>query len=186
MTQVGPPVAPPRPRWPAGDRALLIAGIVLAALLVPLLVLTVAVGVRVNVEAQARLGTTIDAEDLRPGDCLAVFDLVGNAAPNYPVVDCDEPHAAELVYLAELGDAFDFYIGARASSELATSICESAMRYRMFLHEEVEDYPTAMLYGVYQARTSWKPGEFAFQCFLVNRNGEPLVGQYFKEDPFEE
>ena len=178
--------APARRRWPAGDRVLLVAAIVLGALLVPLLVFTVLVGVTVNAQAQARLGTTYDAEDLVPGDCLERFDAVGTAAATYDVIDCDLPHAAELVYLAELGDAFDFYIGARASSELATSICESAMRYQLYLRDGVEDYETAKLYGVYQSRTSWKAGETTFQCFLINGNGEPLVGQYFKTDPFEE
>jgi hypothetical protein len=179
------PATPVRPRWPAGDRALLTVSIVLGALLLPLLVFTVIVGITVGAQAQARLGTTIDAEDLVPGDCLQSFDTVGNAAATYDVVDCDQPHAAELVYLADLGDEFDFYIGARASSELATSICDSAMRYQLYLRDEVQDYATAKLYGVYQARTGWRPGETTFQCFLINGNGEPLVGQYFKADPFE-
>ena len=178
--------AAPRPRWPGGDRALLTVAIVLGALLVPLLVFTVIVGLIVSAQAQARLGTTIEAEDLVPGDCLESFDAVGTAAASYSVVACNLPHAAELVYLAELGSAFDFYIGARASSELATSICESAMRYQLYLREEVEDYESAKLYGVYQARTAWRAGETTFQCFLINGNGEPLVGQYFKSDPFEE
>ena len=176
---------PPRRRWPAGDRVLLVASIVLGALLVPLLVFTVVVGVTVNAQAQARLGTTIDAEDLLPGDCLESFDAVGTAAPSYAVVDCDQPHAAELVYLADLGGEFDFYIGARASGELATSICQSAMRYQLYLREDVAQYETAKLYGVYQSRTSWKPDETTFQCFLINENGEPLVGQFFKPDPLE-
>jgi hypothetical protein len=184
----GPPVHPaaPKRRWPAGDRVLLVVGIVLGALLLPLLAFTVIVGVTVTAQAQARLDTTIDAEDLVPGDCLQSFDAVGSAAPTYEVVDCEQPHAAELVYLADLGETFDFYIGARASSELATSICESAMRYQLYLREDVSQYETAKLYGVYQSRTSWKPGETTFQCFLINGNGEPLVGQYFKSDPLEE
>ncbi len=180
------PASVPKLRWPAGDRVLLIASIVLGALLLPLLAFTVIVGVTVTAQAQARLDTTIDAEDLVPGDCLQSFDAVGSAAPSYAVVDCAQPHAAELVYLADLGETFDFYIGARASSELATSICESAMRYQLYLREEVSQYETAKLYGVYQSRTSWKPDETTFQCFLINGNGEPLVGQFFKSDPLEE
>jgi hypothetical protein len=165
---------------------LLTVSIVLGAVLLPLLVFTVIVGVTVTAQAQARLGTTIDAEDLVPGDCLQSFDTVGTAAATYDVVDCDQPHAAELVYLADLGGEFDFYIGARASGELATSICESAMRYQLYLREDVQEYATAKLYGVYQARTGWRPDQTTFQCFLINGNGEPLVGQYFKPDPFEE
>lgn len=179
--------APVRGRWPAGDRVLLVLVIVLGTVLAAVLALVVVYWVAVQSAAAARFDGTVPAGDLIPGDCLVAFDKTGDAAAEYQLVDCDTPHAAELVYVAELADEFDTYLGARAISELSGSICDDAMRYQLYLNwgpEQQARYPSAQLHGVYQTRASWEQGETGFQCFLLNLNGEPLVGQFYKQESY--
>lgn len=186
-TDARPAPAPVRGRWPVGDRVLLILVAVFGAILAGLLALVAVFWVAVQNAAAARFDGMVDAGDLIPGDCVVAFDKTGDAAAQYQLVDCSSPHAAELVYVAELADKFDTYLGARAISELSESICDDAMRYQLYLNwgpEQQERYPTARLHGVYQTRASWEQGRTGFQCFLLNRNGEPLVGQYYKQESY--
>jgi hypothetical protein len=181
------PAAPVKGRWPAGDRVLLVLVIVFGAVLVGALSLVAVFWFAVQSAAAARLDGMVPAGDLIPGDCVVAFDKTGDAAAEYQLVDCDAPHAAELVYVAELADEFDTYLGARAISELAGSICDDAMRYQLYLNwgeQQRTDYPSARLHGVYQTRASWEQGETGFQCFLLNLNGDPLVGQYYKQESY--
>jgi hypothetical protein len=188
MTAQVPPVpAPARGRWPAGDRVLLVLVIVFGTILLGALAFVLAFWGAVQSAAAARLDGLVAAGDLIPGDCLASFDKTGDAAAEYQLVDCSAPHAAELVYIAQLADEFDTYLGARAISELAGSICDDAMRYQLYLdwaEEQQAQYPSAVLHGVYQTRASWEQGQTGFQCFLLNLNGEPLVGQYYKQESY--
>lgn len=178
---------PPAPRWPTGDRVLLIALIVVSAFLAIGLAFSLVLWAQAQAVAAQRLAGPVDSGDLIPGDCVRDFDKTGDAAGEYRLVDCDQPHAAELVYIAQLEDEVDTYLGARAISELSSSICDDAMRYQLYLNwgpDQQDRYPTAILHGVYQSRASWEQGETGFQCFLLNLNGEPLEGQYYKQESY--
>ena len=174
----------PTRRWRGADIALLSVAVVVGSLLLVALVFTVGVAVAVAQAAQERLGQSVTPEQLIEGDCVAEFGRAGGTRGEYTLVDCGAPHAAELVYIAEFGEDFDVYLGTDASATLASSICEATLRYQIYLDDIPEDYPTAFLFGVYQSRANWEVGKTQFQCFLINRNGEPLVGQYYRADPF--
>lgn len=171
-------------RWRGGDIALLIVSAVLALLLIVVITVTVGIAVATATASQNRIGQTLSPEELIEGDCVAQFGRAGGTLGEYTLVDCADPHAAELVYIAEFGNDFDIYLGTDASLTLATSICEATLRYKLHLKPIPEKYPDAFLFGVYQSRANWEVGKTQFQCFLVNRDGQPLEGQYYKPDNF--
>lgn len=184
MTVETPSVETRSPRrWRGADLVLLGASGILALVLLGVVAITVAYALSGARAAEARIGTEVTPDLLVEGDCVAEFARAGGTLGRYTLVDCGVEHAAELVYIAEFGDDFDVYLGTEASAELASSICETTMRYRLHLEEIPEQYSDAVLFGVYQSRANWEQGKTQFQCFLVNRDGQPLVGQYFKDGP---
>ena len=171
-----------RRRWKPGDIVLVS---IIGALVVLLLVIvgnTVSIAVQSAQFAEARIGTQVAAEELLEGDCVRDFRR-GNSPllPEYTLVDCAAPHAAELVHIAEFDD-LDVYLGDEASSDLAESICDAAMNYRLNIDDGVDELPNAFLFGVYQSRANWEVGTTNFQCFLMNRDGTPLTGGYYVDD----
>ncbi len=168
--------------WSAGDVLLLSAVVLLSLLLLFVGGLAAVIGITSAVSAQQRLGTDVALERLAEGDCVDDYSRVGDALGTYTLIDCARPHAAQLVYIAEFGDDVDGYLGQQASSDLAGSVCAAALRYRLNLVDEVGELPSAALAGIYQSRSNWATGSTQFYCFLVNEDGSPLVGGYFRDD----
>jgi hypothetical protein len=168
--------------WRGSDVALLVVSIALGVILLVVLAVTVSLAVVGARAAEARIGTEVSPDLLVEGDCVAEFAKAGSALAQYTIADCDQTHAAELVFIAEFGEEFGVYLGTSASAQLASSICETTMRYRLHLEDIPEEYSDAMLFGVYQSRANWAEGQTFFQCFLVNRDGTPLVGGFYKKD----
>lgn len=185
VVAASPPVGSPaarRQRWRAGD--IVLASIVglLGILLLVIIGNTVSIAVQSAQLAEARIGTDVAAQELVEGDCVRDFRRGDSPLlAEYSLVDCAAPHAAELVHIAEFDD-LDVYLGDQASSDLAESICNAAMNYRLNIDDGVDDLPDAFLFGVYQSRANWEVGTTQFQCFLMNRDGSPLTGGYYVDD----
>ncbi|CAN5364648.1 hypothetical protein BH11ACT3_BH11ACT3_09730 [soil metagenome] len=177
-----PTLAPTRPKrvWKAGDWVLLGIVVLLVLGLLATLALTALVAARNAQTAQSRIGATISVDDLVPGDCISEFDRVGGSLNDFPLTSCDSPHAAELIAVQGLRTGSDDFLGANALSDLARSICQTTFDFRLHM-TDVSDYPTAFLFGVYSTRTDPVKGATQFRCFLINRDGSPLVGQFYSD-----
>jgi hypothetical protein len=173
------PAGKPR-RWKAGDWVLLSIVAILVLALIAALGLTAIVAARNAQTAQSRIGATIAADDLVPGDCISEFDRVGGTLSDFPLTSCDAAHAAELIAVQSLRTGSDDFLGANALGDLAQSICQTTFDFRLHM-TDVSDYPTAFLFGVYSTRTDPEKGATQFQCFLINKDGSPLVGRFYSE-----
>jgi hypothetical protein len=184
-----PPVGPPRegraPRarrtWAPGDVVLLGLAIVLALAVAAVFTASALVSISTAREAGARIGTDVELTDLREGDCVADFPQY--APPDFTLVDCGTPHAAEFVFLVESSEAIDEGMGDRALAALADTYCDTTFRYRIHLSDGVDDLPDADVAGYVGSRASFAGGA-EFHCFLYNTTGEPLVGEYYEDDGF--
>jgi hypothetical protein len=175
-----------RRRWAGTDRGLLVAVIVLVALVLGLAAVIAAIQLKTAADARDRIGQTVELTDLVVGDCVREYRFIVELPEQYTLVDCDLAHAAELVFAEGVGDDFEQYLGERATSELANSICETTARYNLRLDESIaQDYPDAGMRGVYETGASWAEGQNNFYCFLVNTDGSALTGQYFVDQQSE-
>jgi hypothetical protein len=168
--------AVPRRRWPAGDIVLVSIAGFLALLLILVAAITFLVGSSNAQAAAARIGTRVPGIDLVPGDCLQDFTQVAGPSYDYVLVDCKAPHAAELVLYDRQGNV-DNYLGPRAMADLAQTLCDTTLRYGLSVGD-LGKYPDAYLFGVFQGRAEWEKGNKSIQCYLINRDGSPLVGQF--------
>jgi cytochrome c-type biogenesis protein CcmE len=168
--------AKPRRRWPTGDIVLASIAALLALLLIIVTTITLLVGSSNAQAAAARLGTRVKGVDLVAGDCLQDFTQVAGPTFDFELVDCKVPHAAELV-LYDTQTNVKNYLGPRAMSDLAQALCDTTLRYGLSVGD-LSKYPEAYLFGVFQGRAEWENGNRAIQCYLINRDGSPLVGQF--------
>jgi hypothetical protein len=145
--------AAPRRRWPAGDIVLVSVAGLLALLLILIAAITLLVGTSNAQAAAARLGTRVVGVDLVPGDCLQDFTQVAGPTFDFELVDCKAPHAAELV-LYDQQSNLENYLGPRAMSELAQTLCDTTLRYGLSV-ADLSKYPNAYLFGVFQGRAEW-------------------------------
>jgi Septum formation len=112
-------------------------------------------------------------EDLGGGECLDPW--ASPWEPEYTVVDCAQPHRAQLVLRGTLdGDAAAPYPGEQALPSQLGRRCSSP---------EVLDLAAAEAYADLQFQTAypadaeqWAAGDRSFFCFVFRGSGEPLTG----------
>jgi hypothetical protein len=164
-------------RWKPLDVALL-AGIVV---LVGAFIAAVVIAVATPTLAAPSLPRWEVGERLAPGDCVSSFDRTAGGFGEFEVVSCDTPHAAQLIYVAELVGQHDAFLGPEAARELAGSICKATFDFGIHLRD-LKEHPTAMLFGVYEGRAYWEGGAADYQCFLINSDGSPFDRSYFDDE----
>lgn len=138
------------------------------------------------VQARSAAPVTTALRELAPGSCVLHHTRFFEVLSEYAVVDCSREHAAELVHSVDIGEAFARYPGTGASSDFVLDTCASVMEFRLHLRSDViEKYPAARLAGVYSTRADWARGDRTIYCFLINNDGSPLRGGFYKAETFE-
>ena len=109
---------------------------------------------------------------LRGGECLEPW--VSPWEEQFTVVDCAEPHAAQLILRQEFPEAPAEYPGPEALAAPLSLICSSP---------DVLDFAAAAAYDDIQIQTAypvtaeeWDGGYRDFFCFISRAGGEPLEG----------
>lgn len=169
-------------RWSATD-SLLVTAILAIAVAITLTIASSVVSIS-GFGSGSRIGDTVDIFDLEPGDCVAELDWHGFTSSNAVIADCAREHAAELVHRAPLAETFEEYPGAAASQDFAQTSCETTLKYGLHLKAGWADVRNAEYRGVYASELDWADGNKTFLCFLTTRDGEPLIGRFYKADTF--
>ena len=109
---------------------------------------------------------------LRGGECLDPFESPW--VEEFTVVDCAEPHAAQLIQRAEFPEAGDEFPGSEALAAPLSLVCSSP---------EVLNFDAASAYDDIQVQTAypvtaeeWESGYRDFFCFITRAEGQPLEG----------
>ncbi len=109
-------------------------------------------------------------DELGGGECLDPF--AGPWEEEYTVVDCAQPHAAQLVSLAELGQSSDPYPGLDALTGETNVRCGAAVSL-----EAAGAYDDVVLEGSYApTEQAWQDGENDYACFARRSGGEAIEG----------
>lgn len=118
---------------------------------------------------------------LRGGECLEPW--VSPWEEQFTVVDCAEPHAAQLILRQEFPEAPAEYPGPEALAAPLSLICSSP---------DVLDFTAAAAYDDIQIQTAypvtaeeWGGGYRDFFCFISRAGGEPLEGDLARAAPGE-
>ncbi|MCW4385552.1 septum formation family protein [Salinibacterium sp. SYSU T00001] len=108
---------------------------------------------------------------LQGGECLDPLDTVW--ADEFTVVDCAEPHAAQLMHRGEVGPEVTVYLDAEGWQGLTTTLCDAG---------ELLDFDAASAYTDLQWQityagdaTEWANGDRSYACFLSRASGEPIA-----------
>ncbi|GMA28802.1 septum formation family protein [Arenivirga flava] len=109
-------------------------------------------------------------DELGGGECLDPFP--GPWEEEYTVVDCAQPHAAQLVSLTELGQESDPYPGSDALAGEVNVRCGASVSL-----EAAGAYDDIVLEGSYApTEQAWQDGENDYSCFARRSGGEPIEG----------
>lgn len=109
-------------------------------------------------------------DELGGGECLDPFP--GAWEEEYTVVDCAQPHAAQLVSLTELGQESDPYPGFDALAGETNVRCGGSVSL-----EAAGAYDDVVLEGSYApTEQAWQDGENDYSCFARRSGGEPIEG----------
>lgn len=109
-------------------------------------------------------------DELGGGECLDPFP--GPWEEEYTVVDCAQPHAAQLVSLTELGQTSDPYPGLEALAGETNVRCGAAVSL-----EAASAYDDVVVEGSYAAtEQAWQDGENDYACFARRSGGEAIEG----------
>ena len=114
---------------------------------------------------------SVDAFDLRVGDCFDDSDSFGDEISSLPGVPCSEPHDNETyaVITVDLPE----YPGDDMMGEIATDKCLEA--FDGFVGKAYED-SSLDIFPLYPSSQSWKNDDREVVCALYDMNYEKLVG----------
>lgn len=128
-------------------------------------------------------------------DAVSVFELVVgdcfSAAPDEPdadelvlttveVVDCDEPHLAEVVAIGELtADPGDAFPGVADRDAEALALCQPAVEAYTGVPLAASDLG---LIWLAPTATTWADGDREVTCAVQSLDGTPLVGSVATSD----
>lgn len=114
---------------------------------------------------------TIDAFNLRVGDCFNDSSGIGDEVSDLPGVPCSEPHDYETYAVFDV--ALDSYPSEDAMSELAYERCLE--RFDGFVGLEYENSVLDIV-TLYPTTESWQQDDREVVCALYDMNEEKLVG----------
>ncbi len=176
MTSVSSLNGPPRPVLAVGSG--IVAGMATLAMIWGLLALTGDDTTEVATEAEpAGAGSTVGIDGLAVGDCID-FEPVDGASADYRLIDCRDPHAAEVTGIVDHPEPDQAYPGAEALTEWLGDGCDT----------ESADYLGAPVLAttlnsgsLLPDITSWTGGSRHAVCYLSRADGAtlsvPLEGQ---------
>lgn len=118
---------------------------------------------------------------LRGGECIEPW--VSPWESEFTVVDCAEPHAAQLVLRSPIADAPEEYPGAEAIAAPLALQCSSPQVIDYALAAEYDDIQIQTAYPV--TAEEWADGYRDFFCFISRSSGEPLAGDLSLADTAE-
>ncbi|MDQ0893799.1 hypothetical protein [Agromyces ramosus] len=106
------------------------------------------------------------------GECVDPF--VDVWAQEFAVVDCVNPHAAQLVYRGMLpGDAAAPFPG---EAELGTQMATLCRADGVIDSAAASPIPDLQVQGSYPLAEQWAAGERTYYCFVNRAGGEPITG----------
>jgi hypothetical protein len=106
------------------------------------------------------------------GECVDPF--VDVWAQEFTVVDCVNPHAAQLVYRGTLpGDAAAPFPG---EAELGTQMATLCRADGIIDSAAASPIPDLQVQGSYPLEEQWAAGERTYYCFVNRAGGEPITG----------
>ena len=111
-------------------------------------------------------------DELGGGECLEQFP--GAWAEEYTVVDCAQPHAAQLISLAELGEPTDPYPGLEALVAETNVRCAAPEAISLELAGAYDDIVLEASYAA--TEQAWQDGDNAYACFARRSGGEAIEG----------
>ncbi|RQP08916.1 MAG: hypothetical protein EAS51_13410 [Microbacteriaceae bacterium] len=115
--------------------------------------------------------------ELLGGECLDPYD--GPWEVEYTVVECADPHPAQLAYRGELPPAFEGELeepfpGAEALLAQVQGLCSGAGVLDLAAAGQYTDMQVEVAYPV--DAEQWDAGERHYFCFVSRSSGEPLTG----------
>ncbi len=114
-----------------------------------------------------------DWDALAGGECLDPFDDPWQE--EYTVVDCAEPHAAQLVAVGTLpGEEVSAYPGEESLAGEIPTLCRAAGVIDLGPASAFRDLQVEGSYPV--SAEDWADGERAYRCFVTRSSGEPITG----------
>ena len=116
-------------------------------------------------------GGSIDAFDLRVGDCFDDSESFGDEISSLPGVPCSEPHDNETYAVFNVD--FPEYPGDDMMGEIATEQC--LQKFEGFVGKAYED-SSLDIFPLYPSSQSWKQSDREVICALYDMNYEKLVG----------
>jgi len=111
-------------------------------------------------------------DELGGGECLEQFP--GAWAEEYTVVDCAQPHAAQLISLAELGESTEPYPGLEALAAETNVRCAAPEAISLDLAGAYDDIVLEASYAA--TEQAWQDGDNAYACFARRSGGEAIEG----------
>ena len=116
-------------------------------------------------------GGTVDAFDIRAGDCFDDSEGWGDEISSLPGVPCSEPHDNEAyaVITVDLPE----YPGDDAMGEMAMEKCLG--RFDAFVGEAYEN-SVLDIFPMYPSEGSWAQADREIVCAVYDMNYEKLVG----------
>jgi len=116
-------------------------------------------------------GGTVNAFQIKVGDCFDDTDSMEEEVSSLPGVPCTEPHDNEAYAVFDVSIAD--YPGGDAMSELANESC--MQRFESFVGLE---YASSSLdvFAMYPSVQSWKQKDREVICSVYDMNAEKLVG----------
>lgn len=134
---------------------------------------------------------TYDWDELLGGECLEPYDATEGAwAEEYTVVDCAEPHGAQMVYRAwfppavvdpggvdesgpVVGKPGDPFPGAEALAAQISILCSAPGVVDL---AAAGAYSDAQIQGSYPVTEAQWDADPSYYCFVSRSSGEPLTG----------
>jgi hypothetical protein len=125
-------------------------------------------------------------DELLGGECLEPYDVAAGAwADDYVVVDCAQPHGAQMVYRAwfpplvddpdnpVVGKPADPFPGEAALATQISLLCSAAGVVDL---DAARAYSDAQIEGSYPVTEEQWDADPSYYCFVSRSSGEPLTG----------
>ncbi|AWB90243.1 hypothetical protein C2138_12415 [Salinibacterium hongtaonis] len=108
--------------------------------------------------------------ELNGGECLEPFDSVW--AEEFTVVECGEPHTAQLLHRGEVGPEVTVYLDAEGWQGLAPTLCDAETLLDFDAAAELSDLTWQLSYA--GDATEWANGDRGYSCFVTRSSGDKL------------
>lgn len=109
---------------------------------------------------------------LQGGECIEPFDTVW--AEEFTVVECDEPHSAQLLHRGEVGPEVTVYLDAEGWQGITPTLCDAGALLDFDEAAELNDLTWQLSYA--GDATVWANGDRGYSCFITRSSGETLDG----------